>query len=234
MAKEKKMLVVIPARGGSRRLPRKNILQLAGKPTISWTIETALEAKLNAQIIVTSDDEEILEVASSYEAAGVTAYKRPDELATDAATTADVIKDAYAFALSSGLIPNIIVLLQPTSPLRSAGDILGAIELYDRKKQKGTVVSICEVEHPTAWTGSLNDECVIRGIDFSGKRSQEYAREYRLNGAVYIINSDHFKSSGRIFTEMVYGYEMPKDRSIDIDTEIDFKICEYMIRKRCC
>lgn len=226
MADSGEILIVIPARGGSKRLPRKNVLPLAGKPLICWSIEAAIEAKLNARIVVSSDDEGILDVARQYETYGVIAYKRPDEFATDSAATIDVIKDTCCFISSTGFNPATIILLQPTSPLRNSEDIQGALNLYCRKNTKDTVVSVCEIDHPSAWTGTLTDNYVIAGIDFSGKRSQEYPKEYRLNGAVYIADYHHFMSTAMLFTGNVYAYVMPKERSIDIDDFFDFNLAQ--------
>ena len=130
MADIGEILVVIPARGGSKRLPRKNVLPLAGKPLICWTIEAAMEAKLNARIMVTSDDDEILAIARQYESQGVIAYKRPDELATDTASTADVLIDAVIAEQAADYDPKTLVLLQPTSPLRNAEDIRATLDVY--------------------------------------------------------------------------------------------------------
>src|SRR5690606_36174846 len=157
MADAGKILVVIPARGGSKRLPRKNVLPLAGKPLICWTIEAAIDAKLNARILVSSDDDEILTIATQYQVDGVIAYKRPEKLASDTASTIDVVKDACLFMLANGFQPETIILLQPTSPLRNSDDIQGAINLYYQNNIKDTVVSVCEVEHPSAWTGTLTE-----------------------------------------------------------------------------
>lgn len=224
------ILVVIPARGGSKRLPRKNVLPLAGTPLICWTIEAAIEAKLNARILVSSDDDEILSIATQYEADGVIAYKRPEELATDAASTIDVVKDACLYMLANGFQPETIILLQPTSPLRNSDDIQGAISSYCRNNTKDTIVSVCEVEHPSAWTGTLSENDRISGIDFSGKRSQEYAQEYRLNGAIYVADCHHLKTSKTLFTNDVYAYLMPKERSVDIDDLFDFNLAQLGIK----
>src|SRR5690554_30152 len=113
-----KILMLIPARGGSKRLPRKNVLPLAGKPLICWTIETALATELDARIVVSSDDEEILDIARQYASKGVVAYRRPDEFATDTASTVDVVIDAIDSEKVQGHEPDTIILLQPTSPLR--------------------------------------------------------------------------------------------------------------------
>lgn len=223
------ILVVIPARGGSKRLPRKNVLPLAGKPLICWTVEAALEAKLNARIMVTSDDEEILAIARQYESQGVIAYKRPDELATDTATTAEVLIDAIKAEQAAGHDPKTLVLLQPTSPLRTAEDIRAALEVYRQGGCEDTVVTVCEVDHPTAWVGTIGEGSRLEGIDLSGKRSQEYRKEYRLNGAVYIIPLLKFMNTGQIISNGFLASAMPRARSIDIDEEFDLKIAEAII-----
>lgn len=229
MDDEGKILVVIPARGGSKRLPRKNVLPLAGKPLICWTIEAALEAKLNARIMVTSDDEEILAIARQYKSRGVIAYKRPDELATDTASTADVLVDAVKAEKVKGHDPKTIVLLQPTSPLRNAEDILAALDVYRKGGCEDTVVTVCEVDHPTAWVGTIGEGSRFEGFDFSGKRSQDYRKEYRLNGAVYVASTKHMITTSTIFTEYLSVSVMPRVRSMDIDEKIDFYICEFLV-----
>lgn len=223
------ILVVIPARGGSKRLPRKNVLPLAGKPLICWTIEAALEAKLNARIMVTSDDEEILAIARQYESQGVTAYKRPDELATDTASSADVLIDAVDAEQAAGHDPKTLVLLQPTSPLRNAEDIRAALDIYREGGCEDTVVTVCEVDHPTAWVGTIAEGSRLEGVDLSGKRSQDYRREYRLNGAVYVLLTSCLLNSGSLFTESLRGLVMPRPRSWDIDDSFDFHLCESLI-----
>lgn len=224
------ILVVIPARGGSKRLPRKNVLPLAGKPLICWTIEAALEAKLNARIMVTSDDEEILAIARQYQSQGVIAYKRPDELATDTASTADVLIDAVKAEQAAGHDPKTLVLLQPTSPLRNAEDIRAALDVYREGGCEDTVVTVCEVDHPTAWVGTIGDGGRFEGIDLSGKRSQDYRKEYRLNGAVYVASISSLFEAGSVFTPQLRASLMPKSRSTDIDDAIDFKYSDYSLK----
>jgi len=220
------ILVVIPARGGSKRLPRKNVLPLAGKPLISWTIEAALEAKLNARIMVTSDDEEILAIARQYGSQGVTAYKRPDELATDTASTTDVLIDAVKAEQAAGHDPKTLVLLQPTSPLRNAEDIRAALDVYREGGCEDTVVTVCEVDHPTAWVGTIGEGSRLVGIDLSGKRSQDYRREYRLNGAVYVAGIAGLQENKGLFTYSLRASVMPRERSVDVDELLDFRVCE--------
>src|SRR5690554_5041719 len=220
------ILVVIPARGGSKRLPRKNVLPLAGKPLICWTIEAALEAKLNARIMVTSDDDEILAIARQYGSQGVIAYKRPDELATDTASTTDVLIDAVKAEQAAGHDPKTLVLLQPTSPLRNAEDIRAALDVYREGGCEDTVVTVCEVDHPTAWVGTIGEGSRLVGIDLSGKRSQDYRREYRLNGAVYVAGIAGLQENKGLFTYSLRASVMPRERSVDVDELLDFRVCE--------
>lgn len=227
------ILVVIPARGGSKRLPRKNVLLLAGKPLICWTIEAALEARLNARVMVTSDDEEVLDIAGQYKSQGLIAHKRPDELATDTASTADVLVDAVKAEQTAGHEPKTLVLLQPTSPLRNVEDIRAALDVFREGGCEDTVVTVCEVDHPTAWFGTIGEGSRLEGIDLSGKRSQDYRKEYRLNGAVYVARADWLMSSGALFTESVCASGMPRIRSLDIDESVDFRICESLISSGC-
>ena len=229
MGEASDILIIIPARGGSKRLPRKNVLPLAGKPLICWSIEAALEAKLNARIMVTSDDEEILAIARQYQSQGVIAYKRRDELATDTTSTADVLIDAVKVEQAAGHGPKTLVLLQPTSPLRTAEDILAALEVYRDGGCEDTVVTVCELDHPTAWVGTIGDDSRLEGVDLSGKRSQDYRKEYRLNGAVYVATTDWLVSSSSLFTESLFVSVMPKMRSLDIDSSADFYFSEYLL-----
>lgn len=227
------ILVAIPARGGSKRLPRKNLLPLSGKPLICWTIEAALEANLNARVIVTSEDEEILGIARQYQSQGVIAYNRPDELASDTTSTADVLIDAVKAEQEKGHEPKTIVVLQPTSPLRSAEDIRAALHVYRKGGCEKTVVTVCEVDHPTAWVGTIGDGLRFEGVDVSRKRSQDYQKEYRLNGAVYVVRTDTLIDSGSLFMELMCASVMPRMRSLDVDDGVDFCICESLISSGC-
>lgn len=224
------LLIVIPARGGSKRLPRKNVLPLAGKPLICWTIEAALQTGLNARILVTSDDEEILSIASRYADQGVIAHKRPAALATDTATTVDALIEAIESEQeASRQTPDAVILLQPTSPLRTARDILDAVDTFQEGGCKDSVVSVCEVDHPTAWVGVIEEGTKLSGIDLSGKRSQDYQKEYRLNGAVYVARTNVLLKRRSLFTESLKASVMPRARSFDIDEEIDFLVCESLL-----
>ena len=232
MTNNSKVLVVIPARGGSKRLPRKNIKPLHGKPVIGWTIEAACRAKLDARIMVTSDDEEILDYAERFLDQGVIAHRRPDELATDTASSIDVVIEAIEADRRAGGQSSTIVLLQPTSPLRTESDIRQALTLFRNSGESDTVVSVCEVDHPTAWVGQVKEDNFFTGLELLNQRSQEHKKEYRLNGAVYVVSVEHLLTQRSLFTEKLLASVMPRIRSIDIDEAIDFEVCEALMRAR--
>jgi len=223
--KNKEFLAIIPARGGSKRLPRKNILNLNGKPLIAYSIEAGLQSKYIDKVIVTSDDEEILNVSKEF---GADIIKRPDELASDIATSFDAIKhtienvDKYDY----------IILLQPTSPLRSAVQIDEAIELF-KTKEANAVVSVCEMDHSPLWSNTLPQDASMQGFlreEVLNKRSQDLEKYYRLNGAIYICKTDKLlEEESFLLKENIFAYVMDRESSIDIDEKIDFKIAEVLI-----
>jgi CMP-N,N'-diacetyllegionaminic acid synthase len=224
MYKNKKFLAIIPARGGSKRLPRKNILNLNGKPLIRWSIEAGLKSKYIDNVVVTSDSTEILDVSKS---AGAEVIDRPVELASDTSTTFDVIK--HVVGGTGGF--DYIVLLQPTSPLRTAQHIDEAIEiLFERSAD--AVVSVCEVDHSPLWSNTLpNNDNMSNFIrdDVLNKRSQDLEVYYRLNGAIYICDVNRLLQEERfLLKENIFAYKMDKSVSIDIDEEIDLKIAQAL------
>jgi CMP-N,N'-diacetyllegionaminic acid synthase len=223
--KDKTFLAIIPARGGSKRLPRKNVLDLNGKPLIVYSIESGLKSKYIDKIIVTSDDEEILRISKEF---GANIIKRPNELASDTAPSFNAIKHT---------IENVnkydyIILLQPTSPLRSAKQIDEAIELLETKKANA-VVSVCEMEHSPLWSNTLPQDGSMQGFlrdEVLNKRSQDLEKYYRLNGAIYICKTDKLLEEESFFLkENIYSFVMDRESSVDIDEEIDFKIATILM-----
>ena len=221
----KTFLAIIPARGGSKRLPRKNILDLCGKPLISWSIEAALKSKYISKVVVSSDDEEILNISSNF---GADIIKRPYELANDTATTFDAIKHT---------IDNLekydyIILLQPTSPLRNENQIDEAIELLE-EKQADAIVSVCEMDHSPLWSNTLPKDGNMNNFlrdEVLNKRSQDLEKYYRLNGAVYICKTDKLLENKSFFLkDNIFAYIMDRKSSIDIDEEIDFLFVQRVI-----
>lgn len=217
-------LAIIPARGGSKRLPRKNILDLAGKPLISWSIEAALKSKFIDMAIVSSDDDEIISVAKKF---GAETIKRPIELASDTAASFDAIKHTIV-----NVEPyDYIILLQPTSPLRDEKHIDEAIEQL-MKKNSDAVVSVCEMDHSPLWSNTLPENESMSNFlrdEMKNKRSQDLEKYYRINGAIYICKSDILlKEKSFFLKDNIFAYIMDRKSSIDIDEEIDFKIAEII------
>lgn len=222
------VVAVIPARGGSQRLPRKNIRMLAGKPLIAWSIEAAINSKSIDLVVVSSDDNEILEEARKYP---VEVVKRPDHLATPTATTVDTLIHCLDELPSGGQPFGQIMLLQPTSPLRTSEDIDRAVAL---KKESATssLISVCECEHSPLWSNVLDEKGAMD--DFLhpvllNKRGQDLPVYYRLNGAIYISDINEFLTHRGFFMPNSRAYIMPVERSVDIDIEMDFKLCQLML-----
>ena len=221
-----KYLAIIPARGGSKRLPDKNILDLNGKPLIAWSIETAKKSKKIDDIVVTSDSDKILDIAKKY---NVKTIKRPDFLASDTATTFDVIKHAIENLKEKF---EYIVLLQPTSPLRNEKHIDEAIELLE-KKNADAVISVCEVDHSPLWSNTLPESLDMSNFirdEVKNKRSQDLEKYYRLNGAIYICKTDRLLEEKTFFIkDNIFAYVMDRKSSVDIDDEIDFELAKVLM-----
>ena len=226
-----KSLYIIPARGGSKGIPRKNIKPLAGTPLIHYSIAVARALADDNHIIVTTDDEEIAQVAR--ETGLPVPYMRPAHLATDTAGSREVILDAMDYADAMGIEYDNVVLLQPTSPLRTAEDVENALKLYSL--QVDMVVSVVEANanpyyncfETDVTTGYLH---VSKG-DGNITRRQDAPRVWEYNGAVYVINPQSLRAMtiGE-FTRKV-PCEMPRERSIDLDTPMDWAIAEVVMNE---
>jgi CMP-N-acetylneuraminic acid synthetase len=228
MYKNKTFLAIIPARGGSKRLPRKNVLDLKGKPLIAYSIEAALNSKYIDKVVVSSDDSEILEVSKKI---GSEVLKRPDFLATDVSSTFDTIQHAIENYSSY----DYIILLQPTSPLRTTKHIDEAIELL-QCKNADAIISVTQMEHSPLWSNTLDKNGSMIGFisdEIKNKRSQDLETYYRLNGAIYICQKDRLLSEKCFFIkDNIFSYKMDNENSIDIDEEIDFKLAKLYMEKR--
>ena len=223
------VLAIIPARGGSKRLPRKNLLNLAGKPLIAWTIEAAQRSRAVERVLVSTEDLEIAAVAKSYGAE--VPFMRPPELATDNAKTIDVVLDMLLNVKHSGRI----VLLQPTSPLRTARHIDEALKLMDKQKASA-VVSVSEAIHPPEWSNSLPEggsmDMFVRK-DMNNKRKQDLPISYYLNGAIYFADVLMLmRKKSFLPATGAYAYKMDKLSSVDIDDEVDFMLAEVLMKRR--
>jgi len=229
MINGKRVIAIIPARGGSKRLPRKNVLPLRGKPLIAWSINAGLNSRYIDRVIVSTDCMEIAQVSTQFGAE--IPFIRPESISGDTATTDSVILHLLDELKNDESI-NVVVVLQPTSPLRTSEDIDNALELMMEKQAEG-VVSVCECEHSPLWSNILpNDGNMGEFIneEIKDKRSQDLPTCYRINGAVYAFTSDAIISHHGIhYTDRVFSIEMPTLRSVDIDHELDFKIAEVIL-----
>jgi len=231
MYKGKTILALTPARGGSKGLPRKNVKLLRGKPLIAWTIEEAKKSAYIDKIVVSTDDNEISRVSRKYGAE--VPFIRPKKLANDNAKTIDVALHAINRLESDGLVYDLILVLQPTSPLRTAGDVDEAVKLFFLKDAKA-VLSVCEAEYNPCWMNVLpKDGCMKNFLqkDIFGINRQRLAKFYRLNGAIYLVCIDYLKKQKSFFGKKSYAYIMPKERSVDIDDKVDFMFAELLFKK---
>ena len=242
MIGNKKLLAIVTARGGSKRLPGKNTLKLAGKPMIAWSIEAALESKFIDKVLVTTEDEDIANIAREFGAE--VPFMRPNELASDSASSIDAVihaiqalKDLHSDSYE------YIILLQPTSPLRTSQHIDEAVGLLLDRNAEG-IVSICEAdnlkmkanpfpvgmdENGKIYKKSDHSSTNKRDLHSNGK---EFDKEYRINGAIYLCKTSVLIKELTFFHGTSYAYVMDPSESIDIDYDYDYKKCELIINNR--
>lgn len=225
MIHNKKVLAVIPARGGSKGVPRKNIRLLNGKPLIAWTIEAAKKSKYIDRLILSSEDKEIIKIAEAY---GCEApFIRPTHLALDETPGIDPI--LHALGEVTGY--DYIVLLQPTSPLRATNDIDNCIERLI-EKNASSCVSVTESNTSPYWMYTLNENGRMKQFvnhETLPVRRQDLPQVFALNGAVYVAEIEWLRKTESFLTEETVAYIMPRGRSYDIDTEEDFLWCEWRL-----
>lgn len=221
-----RILALIPARGGSKRLPGKNIKPLGGKPLINWTIESVKGIVEVCDVLVSTDHSEIASTAKT--AGAFVPWLRPPELATDKATTVDVALHALDwYEKEKGHVDGLL-LLQPTSPFRTRDSINQSIQLFV-SSQFQTVVSISPVSEHPMWALKIVNAKLVPFIetDSFGQRSQDLPPAYVINGGIYLISPKMLRMKKSFFNEETIGFETtsPKE-SLDIDTEWDFKLAE--------
>jgi len=223
-----KIIAIIPARGGSKEIPRKNIRLMSGKPLIALSIEAALKSKCIDRVVVSTEDKEIAEISREY---GAEIIERPEEFAKDESSTIDAILHALEVLRAENYNPDIIVLLQPTSPLRNAEDVGSAIELFLNSDCE-SVVSVCEVGHPPYWNFKIA-EGYLKPL-FRDKylmlRRQDLEKVYMPNGAMYISTPENLRKYKSFYCLRTIPYIMPPERSIDIDNEVDFMLAELLMK----
>lgn len=225
-----KVLYIIPARGGSKGIPRKNIKEMCGKPLIQYSIEVALGLAQDPQhVIVSTEDEEIAAVATE---CGVPdqGYRRPEQLATDTAGSREMMLHAMDWARAKGIDFDTIVLLQPTSPLRTKEDVAECLALYGPGVDM--VVSVSEsADNPYYNLFESDSEGILHISKGDGHytRRQDAPKVYAYNGAVYVIRPESLKAMPMGDFKTRKPYVMPRERSIDLDTPLDWTIAESIM-----
>lgn len=223
------IIAIIPARGGSKRLPGKNVKLLAGKPLIAWTIEAALESKVFDHVFVSTDCNEIAQISKLFGAE--VPFLRPAEIATDTATTNDVVTHLVEwFEKEYNREVTKVAILQPTSPLRNAQHIKEAAQLMHDKTAKA-IVSVCELEHPVQFCNKLGFDGSMDGFIQKNniKRTQDLQPYYRLNGAMYFLSREYVNRLSELYSKETYSYVMSSYSSVDIDTNNDFKLAKFFM-----
>lgn len=230
-----KVLSIIPARGGSKGIPKKNIVDLNGKPLIQYTVEAAKHSQKIDKVFLSSDDHEIINVVKQL---GVySEYIRPKELASDTASSVEAVLHALKWLeKNENYIPDAIMILQPTSPLRIVDDIDNAIELFVNDSKK-CLVSIHEmIEHPYECIRNpdKDDWQYLANPDVTVTRRQDYNDKfYYINGSVYLVDTEFFKKNKVFIQENNTNfYIMPHERGIDIDEYTDLKKAEFMLKEK--
>ncbi len=220
------VLAVIPARGGSKGVPGKNLRELGGKELIRWTIEAAIATTGIDRTLVTTDDETIARVARG---AGAEVIDRPAELATDDAPTIDAVLHAIAGLPDE----SIVILLQPTTPLRTAADIDGALAMF-AAGGGDTLVSVCAVEHPPHLSFVIEDGHLepLFGRPAFDLRRQDLPEAVRPNGAIYISRAGALREHQTFYGARILAFEMPPERSVDIDAELDLIVVSALLANR--
>lgn len=222
----KSVLALIPARGGSKGVPGKNTRGAGGKPLIAWTIEAGKASRYVDRLILSTDDPSIAAVARQFGCE--VPFTRPVELATDKADSMAVVRHALE---SLPERYDYLLLLQPTSPLRGAADIDAAFEHFVESGAK-TCVSVCEPDKHPYWMVTMAADNTVRHLfppEQVPTRRQDAPPIFAFNGAIYIAPADYLAAGGEFIAAGTVGYVMPKDRSFDIDTELDLRLADFLL-----
>jgi len=223
-----RITAIIPARGGSKGVKRKNIRETGGKPLLVWTIEAAKAAASLDNFYVSTEDEEIAALARTH---GVQVLERPENLASDAAQCHDVVLDALDRLDPA---PDIVVLLQPTSPLRTGADIDACVQALVDRPAAMSATTVCEVDHHPAKCLEIMDGMMKPYTNWADAeaRRQDLPPVYRQNGAVYAVRTHYFREKGRFLLPPVAVHVMDAADSIDIDDETALLVAGAVLKNR--
>ncbi len=224
MIEGKTVLAIIPARGGSKGVPRKNIREVAGKPLIAWAIEETKKSGYIDRVVVSTDDQEIADIAVQW--GGEIPFLRPAEMARD---DSPGIAPVIHILNTCDFLYDLVVLLQPTSPLRTVEDIDGAIA-HMVCQNATACVSVVEPDKSPYWMYTMNgDGHLVPLLEGDYACRQDIPKVYALNGAVYVAETSWLLRTKTFVTDETIAYIMPKERSIDIDTETDLAISSIIL-----
>lgn len=227
-----KNLAVITARSGSKGLKDKNIKLLGEYPLLAYSIKAAKESGMYDEIFVSTDSEKYAEIAREYGAS--VPFLRSDKIAGDHASSWDAVREALDKYQELGKVFDTVTLLQPTSPLRSAEDIRNGYQLFE-EKNADYVIGVCQTDHSPLWCNTLPEDLSMADFiskEIDSKPRQELPDYYRINGALYIVRVDKLDGVDDMYHPGCYAYVMPQERSVDIDTEFDFKLAELLMGEK--
>ena len=227
-------IAVIPARSGSKGLPDKNIREINGKPLLAYTIEAALDSGCFDIVHVSTDSEKYAAIAREYGAD--VPFLRSAELASDTANTWDAVREALSRYAEMGKTFETVMLMQPTTPLRTGEDVRAAYRLMQEKKAR-SVIAVCEVDHSPLWCDTIPEDGNMKGFgrkDLAWVTRQELKPFYRVNGAIYLltVTENTIADDDDIYENNCYALFMDRKKSIDIDCEDDLELVEFMLTRR--
>ncbi len=224
-----KVIAIIPARSGSKGLKDKNIKELNGKPLLSYAIEAAQQSGIFDRIHVSTDSERYAEIAREYGAD--VPFLRNAETSTDSASTWDAVKYVLEQYEKRGERFDMVTVLQPTSPLRTAMDIQGAFDFFV-DKQANMISSVCEMEHSPLWSNTLPEDLSMESFEdeeIAYLPRQSLPIYYRENGAIYMLKTDSLYNAKHLYKDRCFAYIMERSHSIDIDEELDFLLAGTLL-----
>lgn len=231
-AKDDAILGLIPARGGSKGIPRKNIAPVCGRPLLAWTVDAARASGVLDRVVLSTEDAEIADVGRR--SGAEVPFLRPADLSRDHTPGLDPVIHALEILASSGYRPGWIMLLQPTSPLRTAEDIRGAAALRTNPGAN-SVISVCEASHPPAWLRKIGPDGDLMPY-FPGEAvpatRQELPKAFALNGAIYLVRSSALQKARTFTPERTYAFVMAKENSEDVDTPEDLRLADLLLTQR--
>ncbi len=233
MINNKKVLAIIPAREGSKGFPGKNIKMLNGKPLIAWSIDVGKKSKYIDKLIVSTDGKKIAEVSKTYGAE--VPFMRPKELASDTASSVAVLLHALDFLKEQGNIYDYIILIEPTSPLRTVEDIDKALEILSNHKSSKSIVSVFKLEstHPEFAMLIKKDGLIkpfLGGEVIIAKRRQDIEDVYCPDGTIYISDVNFLKQKKTFYHELTLAYPVDRHKFFEVDEEMDIAIIEALMK----